>query len=78
MREAIERFKDDLTRASGPPQTLLRVALVVGNQPNVAESREHVLGVCAFDAAEVEVGRVEFGAEKGALGVFPNVDTIAA
>lgn len=35
----------------------------LGNQAGVGERREYVLHVLAFDAVEMEVGRVEFGTD---------------
>lgn len=75
--EAIKRLKDHLARASGVPQELLRSALLLRCQASVGERRENVLHVRAFDAVEVEVSRVEFGADFGPLRFLPDMNAIA-
>ena len=76
--EPIEELKNHLTRTSGDPQNLLRSVLVFGNQAGVGEGREHVLGVVAFDAVEVEEGRVKLGTDFSPLRFLPDMDAVAA
>jgi len=78
MLEPVELVKNHCAGAAGVPEELLGGAVGCFEAAGVGEGGEHVLGVVAGDAVEVEVGGVEFGAELGTFGVFPDVDAVAA